>query len=118
PTSDAYGAGNVWALNVVDDTVTAISPSNGRTRTIPLGQNPTRLAFGLGAVWVTSEETGVLLRLDPRTKTVVQAFEVGNGPVGVAVGDGALWVANPPDRTVSRVDPTSGAVSKIALSGR
>jgi YVTN family beta-propeller protein len=118
PTSVAYGAGEVWALNVVDATVTAISPSNGRTKTIPLGQNPTRLTFGLGAIWVTSEETGVLLHLDPRTKTVVQAFEVGNGPVGVAAGDGALWVANTPDRTVSRVDPASGAVSKIALSGR
>jgi len=118
PTSVAYGAGEVWALNVVDATVTAISPSSGRTRTIPLGQNPTRLTFGLGAVWVTSEETGVLLRLDPRTRTVVQAIEVGNGPVGVAAGDGALWVANTPDRTVSRVDPASGAVSKIALSGR
>lgn len=118
PTSVAYGAGKVWVLNVVDATVTAISPARGHTRTIPLGQNASRLTFGLGAVWVTSEEAGLLLRLDPRTNSIVQAIPVGNGPVGVAAGDGSLWVANTPDRTVSRVDPTSGAVSKIPVPGR
>jgi YVTN family beta-propeller protein len=117
PTSVAFGAGKVWVLNVIDATLTAITPATGRRTTIPLGQNPTRLAFGLDAVWVTSSEAGVLLRLDPRTKSIVSAIPVGNGPVGVAAGHGAVWVANPPDRTVSRVDPASGSVSKIALPG-
>ena len=116
PTSVAYGAGSVWVLNVVDATVTEISPLSGHRRTIPLGQNPTRLTFGLGSVWITSAEAGVLLRLDPTTRSVVSAIPVGNGPVGVAAGDGAMWVANTPDKTVSRVDPAYGTVSKIALS--
>lgn len=117
PTSIAYGAGKVWVLNSVDATVSAISPANGHTRTIPLGQNPTELTFGLGSLWVTSEEAGVVLRLDPRSESVVQATPIGNGPVGVTTGDGAVWVANTPDRTISRLDPDSGTVSKIALPG-
>ncbi|HEX7310060.1 MAG TPA: ABC transporter substrate-binding protein [Gaiellaceae bacterium] len=118
PTSVAYGEGRAWVLNAIDATVSAITPGRVRTTTIRLGQNPTRLAFGLEAVWVTSAEAGVLLRIDPRTNTVVGAIPVGNGPVGVAAGDGSIWVANTPDRTVSRVDPESGTVSKIALPGR
>ena len=68
-------------------------------------------------MWVTSEESGLLLRIDPAANAVSQTVAVGNGPTGVTVGQGAVWVANPPDSTISRVDPASGSVTKIAMDG-
>jgi YVTN family beta-propeller protein len=70
-------------------------------------------------VWVTSEATGTVSHLDPRSGTIVDAVSVGNGPVGIAAGEGAVWVANRQDDTVSRIDPTTSAVSTtVADVGR
>ena len=42
--------------------------------------------LGLGAVWVTSQETGELLRVDPGDDQPSLTVAIGQSPDGVAVG--------------------------------
>ncbi|HEX3270585.1 MAG TPA: hypothetical protein VHR15_08045 [Ktedonobacterales bacterium] len=66
------------------------------------------------AVWVHNGDTGMLVRVDPKTNVVVATIPVGDGAGGVAVGDRAIWVAH--TGRIARIDPqTNQVVATIAL---
>jgi YVTN family beta-propeller protein len=71
-------------------------------------------AYGIAAndaaVWVHNGDSGSLLRVDPRTNTIVAQIRVGHGEGGVAIGEGAVWVANPYEGDISRIDPQTNTV--------
>ena len=69
------------------------------------------MAVGFGSVWVTSQATGSVTRIDLRSRAVVATRETGSGAGAVAVGHGGVWVANSLDGTVTRVDPAGNAVA-------
>ena len=71
---------------------------------------PQDVAIGFGSVWVASQRSGRLLRIDQRTSTLGGSIPVTGEPTFVAVGAGAVWVGNA-DRTVQRIDPGTGAVT-------
>ncbi len=74
------------------------------------------VAVGFGSVWVTDEQHGTVIRIDPaRHKRVGQAIQVGAAPHGVAVGAGSVWVANSGDNTVARIDPRTGRTTRIQI---
>jgi streptogramin lyase len=81
---------------------------------IPIPANSGALAVGEGAVWATSDAMPVLMRIDPRTNTVVARVRIASknvceelpGSCGeAAAGDGALWLARLSDNDVLRIDP-------------
>jgi DNA-binding beta-propeller fold protein YncE len=77
-------------------------------------------AYGIAAsdtaVWVHNGDSGLLLRIDPHTNTIVAQIRAGHGEGGVAIGEGGVWVANPYEGTVSRIDPqTNSLVATIPL---
>ena len=78
---------------------------------------PTALAAGAGALWVASEESGTVTRVDPRTGSVVSPIAVGSGPSALAVGAGAVWVVNQHAGTLSRIDPATDEVSGTVRVG-
>ena len=102
----------VWVANSSDRTRDADRPAhrNARRARFRSGAGADGVAVGAGAVWVTSESSGSVARIDPRTGSVTQTINVGSGPSAVAVGAGAVWVANSLDGTVSRIDPASNRV--------
>jgi outer membrane protein assembly factor BamB len=65
--------------------------------------NPTAVAVGGGAVWISAVD-GSLIRVDPSLTGVVARIPVCGYALAVAYGEGAVWVACG-DRTVVRVDP-------------
>jgi YVTN family beta-propeller protein len=77
-----------------------------------------QVAFGEGAVWVTSRRSDTVLRINPATSSVQPPIRVGNGPTGIAVGAGQVWVANADDGTVSTIDPQSNMVGTMRLGFR
>ena len=77
---------------------------------IAVGQRPTGIAIGAGAVWVTNSISNTVTRIDRRTRTATP-IPVGGSPSGVAVGGGAVWIANSGDATVSRIDPQTNRVT-------
>jgi peptide/nickel transport system substrate-binding protein len=85
-------------------------------QSIPVGSNPSGVAIGDGAVWVSNNLSGTVSRIDPAAGRVVQTIPVGNAPAGVAVGYGSVWVTNSSDRTVTRINPiTDATVQTIPL---
>ncbi len=75
-----------------DDSVSRIDAASGSVKTIPVGDGPTGIAFGEGAVWVACSGDGTVSRIDPATAEVVETIAVGNRPVGIAAGAGSVWV--------------------------
>ena len=69
------------------------------------------------AVWVYNGETGKLLRIDPKTNTIVATIAVGPGCNqfcgGVAIGQGAVWVAENSASKVVRLDSATNKVVAI-----
>jgi streptogramin lyase len=69
-----------------------ISPDLGRLdRTFPVGDRPSAVTFGAGAVWVATVD-GVVTRLDPNTGAT-STINVGGAPASLAIADGLVWVA-------------------------
>ena len=70
---------------------------------------------GSGRIWVASDATARVARLDPRSGTPLAGIRVGNGPSSISVGAGAVWVANRGDGTVSRIDPESEVAETVRV---
>jgi YVTN family beta-propeller protein len=64
------------------------------------------------SVWVTSNSTTELDRIDPVTNTVVERITIDRGGCGIAVGpDGRIWVAELGIGSVVAVDPATAAIT-------
>jgi ABC-type transport system substrate-binding protein/DNA-binding SARP family transcriptional activator len=94
-----------------------LDAESGRPRAaLPVGLVPSRIAAGLGALWVTSYADGTLLRVDLTREAVTQTVSVGHGPNGVAVAAGDVWIADSLDGRLTRVDGrTSDVVQRIPI---
>ena len=97
------------------------------------GADPTHVAAGEGAVWVSNGNDGTLIRLDPRTLKIAHTFLPGGeesrycGPA--AVGEGAVWVLaeslsgagltriSPDDNLTARVAGVPPCASDVAVGG-
>jgi YVTN family beta-propeller protein len=60
---------------------------------------------------------GRLVRIDPRTNSVVRTASMGQDPTGVAVGAGRVWMTTVPDSSVWHVDPRTLAITRISVNG-
>jgi len=88
--------------------------TNRVVATIPTpvtGENAS-IAFGEGAVWVTSgQANGVVYRVDPAANRVTTAIGVPGGAFGIVVAAGIVWVTQylpePDPGIVARIDARS-----------
>jgi virginiamycin B lyase len=106
PRFIAAGEGGVWALNQGDGTVARIDPAMGRVVATVAAEVPGNggcIATGGGSVWVTMPGTPVL-RIDPMTNTVVEAFQ-GDGGDCISFAQGSVWLSNNGQGTVWRIKP-------------
>jgi hypothetical protein len=74
-----------------------------------------------GSVWLSENNAGQVLRVDPRTRRVTARIPVGS-EVSLAAGDGAIWAisrdAGVPARPLMRIDPrTNRIVARIPMRG-
>ena len=112
PTSYvAFGAGSVWGLSNGD--LQRYDPRSGELlATVPLkGHQGTEVAVTGDAVWVTSKETGSVVRVDPATNAVVATVKTGLGAHGIIADETGVWVTNYSANTVSRIDPATDKVA-------
>jgi hypothetical protein len=74
----------------------------------PVSGESASIAFGEGAVWVTSgQANGVVYRIDPAANRVTAAIGVPGGAFGVVVAAGTVWVT----QYLPEADP--GIVARI-----
>ena len=96
-----------------------IDPETNRlVATIKASSDPSGVAVGEGAVWVTNRYDGTLSRIDPTTDAVSKTSAAGADPTHVAVGLGAVWVSNGNDETMARLDPDTLKIVRTYSPGR
>jgi class 3 adenylate cyclase/sugar lactone lactonase YvrE len=117
PKQLAYGDGRLWVANFDDKTVQSIDVSSGVAEPAKGGvlSNPTGIAVGGGAVWVTNGFAGQLVRFDPRQPNDVSPTDVGAGASGVAFGFDRVWVAQSNTGEILVVDPLTDDIRRIEL---
>ena len=59
---------------------------------IQVGDEPSAVAVGQGAVWVANAGDGTVTRIDPVTYAPT-SISVGGAPAGIAVAGGRVWVS-------------------------
>jgi peptide/nickel transport system substrate-binding protein len=82
-----------------------------------VGDSPSAVAVGRGAVWAASEVGGTVTRIDPDTNTVVRKVKVASAPAGAAVVGTGLWVGTggaPTSHRGGTLKVTSGDVAGLA----
>lgn len=57
-----------------------------------------------GALWLTSVDTGGVLKIDPRRSDLTGSIATGLDPTDVASARGSVWVVNSGDGTLVRID--------------
>jgi len=78
--------------------------------------NPTGVALGGGALWISAVD-GSVLRIDQHLHGVVASVPVCKNALAITYGEGAVWVACS-DSTVVRLDPKTGkAGAPIHIGG-
>jgi YVTN family beta-propeller protein len=107
--------GSVWAMSCTERSLMRFDHLNGKlTARIPCGvvdpAGEFSLAAGMDAVWVLSDSTGVLSRIDPGTNQIVAEIKVKANSFCAAVGFDAVWVTNTKDGSVQRINPKSNQV--------
>src|SRR5262249_7207986 len=105
--------------------VGVIDPGTNRiVGQIPVGSDPSRIAFAPSGVWVVSEHDKTVTRIDPASRTALRTFSVGGPPIDVAVSGNAVWLllatrselAGGPAR-IARIDPELNDVVKTLSIG-
>ena len=111
------GAGSVWMVAKPGRLVRIDPATNAVVGGVDVPAGAENVAFGDGAVWVTSFAEGRLLRVDPKAMQVVATVAVGPKPRFLTVGAGAVWTLNQGDGTITRVDVASGRVVATIACG-
>lgn len=101
--------------------------TGARVRQIAVGDTPTAIAVGEGAVWLIDANARTVSRVDAESEDI-DTFATGATPTDVAVGAGAVWLgrgarlagsqfAGPVATSLERVDPGARTTrAEISLS--
>lgn len=75
------------------------------------------LAASEDAIWVLSDERGVLSRIDAATNAVVAKIAVKPNSYCAAFGFGAVWITNTNDSSVQRIDSKTNTITATISVG-
>ena len=104
------GSSRVEPVQIRGNSLALIDPKSDEVvADVPVGKDPTRVAYGDGAFWVVSPEAGIVVRVDAETKTA-KRFHIGKDPYDVTTGGGALWIPDHDGRRLFRFDLRSQAI--------
>jgi streptogramin lyase/predicted Ser/Thr protein kinase len=93
PKGIAVGEDAVWVASSLDDEITRINPNSLQTRHIPIEAIPERITVGGGSVWATAKEAGRLIRIDAKTRKVLERIDTGPRPFALDITRGrAVWL--------------------------
>jgi len=115
--------GALWLADCTEKTVNRIDIRTAkRTAIIKTGlaspDGEMNVASGAGSIWVASDKTGLVARIDPSTNKVIALVTVEPGSCYLAFGEGALWVVSAGGQTVQKVDPASNTVVVTTKLGK
>lgn len=79
---------------------------------IPVGDGPSEVAVGDGALWVSNVDDQTVSRIDPVTNETSVTVQLSGPPGDLAVGAGGeVWVTIPELGEIHRIDPVTNATT-------
>jgi len=113
---------SLWTVNCGAKTVSKIEAKSGKTTaTIDSGavMAPMALAASTDSVWLLSDATTTLIRIDPKENAAVAEIRLPAGCTEILFAENALWVPCPGADRVLRIDPATNLVDKrVEVSGQ
>jgi YVTN family beta-propeller protein len=118
PSGEAAGFGKLWVVNQDGPSLVPIGLKShrqeGRAVALPQQGRPVAVAAGDHALWVGIRGSpGLLLRVDPKSRTVAKTIDLPEGLQNIVAGGGAVWVIARRANTVTRVDVASATTRQI-----
>jgi virginiamycin B lyase len=119
----AVAFGSLWVADCKDRTLNRIDLKTARiSQVIATGiANPKgelNVVAGAGSIWVASDDTGVIARVDPATNSVTASIPVDPSTYYLAFGLGSLWAVSAVHQSLQKIDPQTNAVVTRTALGR
>jgi streptogramin lyase len=92
PVALAEGFGSMWVANSGNDSLTRVALGGSRIETLGLNDQPSGIATGDGYVWVLSERSRKVLRIDPKTNLVTKSVRFSRPPLQVDASGGRVML--------------------------
>ena len=119
----AISAGALWVADCQDKTLNRIDTRAAKiSAVIPTGlaspDGEMNVVAGAGSIWVASDKTGRIARIDPASNTVVASVQVEPGSCYLAFGLDALWAVSGRSQTLQKIDPSTNTTVKTTRLGK
>jgi YVTN family beta-propeller protein len=100
------------------DAVAVVDATHARLLgSVPVIGPPGAIAYGAGAVWVSSPDARTVLRISPESRRVIASVPLGVAAQSLAVAGSSVWAvgSGPNDEflTLERIDPTFASASIV-----
>jgi DNA-binding SARP family transcriptional activator/ABC-type branched-subunit amino acid transport system substrate-binding protein/DNA-binding beta-propeller fold protein YncE len=83
------------SISVAPNSVAVVDPTTNQiVADVPVGNAPSSIAVGEGAVWVLNADDHTVSKIDLQSATVIKTFSTAAEPTDLAVGEGSLWVGS------------------------
>lgn len=105
--------GNLYRIDVKTAQVQAIIPTG-----IANPKGELNVVAGAGSIWVPSEESGKIARIDPADNKVTASVSVDPGTYYLTFGFDSLWAVSSAGQSLQRVDPQTDSVADKVMLGK
>jgi peptide/nickel transport system substrate-binding protein len=96
---------------------TGLIASVGGNARVAVADSPGALASGNDALWLAEPSQSLVLRVDPRSSSIVDRISVTGTPGALAAGAHSLWVATSQPASVQRIDFATDKVTQTIPVG-
>lgn len=109
---------------VAPNSLAVIDPKTNRlVADVPVGNGPTLVAAGAGALWVANGQDQTVSRVDPQARVVAKIIGIAFAPEALTADEGGVWFATGADSNlavsdglVARIDPRTNQPGQIIRS--
>ncbi|HEX6601072.1 MAG TPA: protein kinase, partial [Solirubrobacterales bacterium] len=115
PLRIAAGPTSVWVTSERDGTLSLLDRETGEvigTRRIP---SVSGVGVGRNWTWATVPERGMVLRIDPISRSTLRKVRVPGKPGPIALGGGRVWVADQDGRGISVLNAEGASLYRGGL---
>jgi streptogramin lyase len=111
PGSSGSSSG-LWVTSGLSQSLSRIEVEGAKTHVtkFDVGVDLKDVTLDDRAVWAVSDQSDLLLMIDPSTGRVEKRIKVPDNPVAVTEAGGDVWVASYGARTLSGIDPKTGRI--------
>ena len=113
PCGAAAGLGSVWAAAYGSGRLMRIDPaSNQVVQRIRVARGICPVVIAARSVWVASDKTDVVYRIDP-SRGVVARIRISHWPAHLAVGAGSVWVSSFDHGHVTQISTRTSRATRV-----